>query len=327
MTSKMKIVYVITERNGSQVLEPRRRRVRQQRRIHQREARRDPRQRRAPASRLRAARRSDELLPRCRQRHRRLARRAGVKETRAMQFVGLPSERAETAVDEALRPASHRRRCDTDDDNLASGGGGRRSALAARPATQSLVTRLRRSVWAPVALRAAGIAAGLLGLAAVGAASTLNGEGIEVAATSSASPARPPSESAAEAAMGAAWLSAGPEQAAKGKSAPSEPSHDSKPRKSAEPVPQGEKPRSHRRRSRHPQHGERRRAHEAAERREEARRGNPRAPSAAQALSPTYGPAPGARHWRQNAEEDASAPGRRPARALNRSLLLLAPGV
>lgn len=156
-----------------------------------------------------------------------------------MQFVGLPTERAETAVDEALRPASKSRRCDTDDDNLASGGGGRRSALAARPATERLVTRLRRSVWAPVALRAAAIAAGLLGLAAVGAASTLNGEGSEVAAASATSPAPlAPSKSAAEAAMGATWLSAGPEQAPKGKPAPSEPPHDSKPRKSAEPVPQ-----------------------------------------------------------------------------------------
>jgi competence protein ComEA len=160
-----------------------------------------------------------------------------------MQFVGLPTERAETAVDEALRPASQRLRSNTDDENLASGGGGRRSALAARPATNPLVARLRRSVWAPVALRAAAIAAGLLGLAAVGAASTLNGAGIEVAVTSPVSAASPaPRNGTAEAAMGAAWLSAGPEQKPKSKAAPSEPSSESKASTTAEPAPEPKSP-------------------------------------------------------------------------------------
>jgi competence protein ComEA len=92
-------------------------------------------------------------------------------------------------------------------------------------------------------MRATAIAAGLLGLAAVGAASTLNGAGIEVAATSLVSLApSAPSKGAAEAAMGAAWLSAGPEQEPKGKAAPSESSREAKPTKSAEPVPRAKSP-------------------------------------------------------------------------------------
>ncbi|HEY3501085.1 MAG TPA: helix-hairpin-helix domain-containing protein [Polyangiaceae bacterium] len=64
-------------------------------------------------------------------------------------------------------------------------GGSRSEAPAAPGAFGRALERLRQNVWAPIALRVLGIGAGMLALAAIGAASIARGSGVPVLAGSS----------------------------------------------------------------------------------------------------------------------------------------------
>jgi competence protein ComEA len=77
----------------------------------------------------------------------------------------------------------------------AGHGGGHSAPAAPSGARSAWVKKLRDSVWAPVAVKAGGIFAGMLALSAIGAASTLAGSSVAVSA------AAPSSASA-----GGAWL-------------------------------------------------------------------------------------------------------------------------
>jgi competence ComEA-like helix-hairpin-helix protein len=68
--------------------------------------------------------------------------------------------------------------------SLAPHGGGRVATPAARGIARRVAEMLARSVWAPVALRALGILAGMLALAAIGASSIARGSGIRATASS-----------------------------------------------------------------------------------------------------------------------------------------------
>jgi competence protein ComEA len=65
-------------------------------------------------------------------------------------------------------------------------GGGQASAPAARSGVRARFAALKQSQWFPVAARGAAIFAGMLGLAAIGALSTLAGAGVSVPVPSSA---------------------------------------------------------------------------------------------------------------------------------------------
>ena len=68
--------------------------------------------------------------------------------------------------------------------SLAPHGGGRVATPAARGFLAGLLGTVERSVWAPVLLKALGVLAGMLALAAIGASSIARGSGVRAAAPS-----------------------------------------------------------------------------------------------------------------------------------------------
>jgi competence protein ComEA len=68
--------------------------------------------------------------------------------------------------------------------SLAPHGGGRVATPAARGFPATLLGTIERSVWAPVLLKALGVLAGMLALAAIGASSIARGSGVRATAPS-----------------------------------------------------------------------------------------------------------------------------------------------
>ena len=104
--------------------------------------------------------------------------------------------------------------------SLAPHGGSRPATPAARGILGSLRSAFEKSVWAPVALKALGVLAGMLVLAAIGASSIARGSGVTPPAPSGGRPQRlaaagvTPFSEPSDAGMGGAPLDAGAADAA-----------------------------------------------------------------------------------------------------------------
>jgi competence protein ComEA len=107
--------------------------------------------------------------------------------------------------------------------SLAPHGGGRKATPAARGILGSVRSALEKSVWAPIALKALGVLAGMLVLAAIGASSIARGSGVGPAAPSAGRPQRLAAAGVTQfSASGDAGTSGAPLDAGAADAAPSE---------------------------------------------------------------------------------------------------------